>query len=549
MRNRLDGVTFSGMVLNGYHSLLEKEAEINAMNVFPVADGDTGTNMRLTLENGINNAKKTKHLGEYLKDLSKGMLLGARGNSGVILSQIFKGMYLSLAHDGVANPGEIRDALISAYMTAYKAVVRPVEGTILTVAREGIENIKSQIYGRTQIANLFSMYLAEMRKSLANTPNMLPVLKSAGVVDSGAFGYITILDGMTKYLYGDKSVKKSSGAALPKTEVAATVDTVSSFNEDSEFKDGYCMEFLLQLMTSKHYKEVFNIKTYLTALKPLGESIVAIQEGSIVKVHIHTFSPAPIITLSQAFGEFVSFKLENMTLQHNETSKKSEKVEKPKKEFGIIAVVDGDGMENLYKDLGADIVLSGGKSMNTSSGEFKAAIEELNAETTVIMPNNPNTFEAANQAVLLSERKGVVVIPTKNAVEGYFALSMDLADAKPDYRIEMMKSGTDGLDVITVSTAVKDYSSDDFKCSACDEVGVLNGKMVAACGGLTEALLSAVKKIENIEDKTAFVVFLGKDALEKEDEICSALSVAYDDKEVQIICGGQSVYEIMVGVV
>ncbi len=546
MKNRLDGVIFAGMVRSGYNSLLRQEAKINAMNVFPVADGDTGTNMRLTLEKGIQNAEKTKHLGEYLKDLSKGMLLGARGNSGVILSQLFKGMYLSLARDGIADPGEIKDALISAYMTAYKAVVRPVEGTILTVSREGIENIKSQIYGNTEIATLFSMYLAEMRSSLERTPDMLPVLKSAGVVDSGAYGYVTILDGMVKYLYGEEVADVAIEDDIKK-EVAVT-STVGVFDENSKFTDGYCMEFLLQLMNSKNYKEVFNIKTYLAALKPLGESIVALQEDSIVKVHIHTFAPAPIITLSQAFGEFISFKLENMTMQHNETTKKAEE-KRPKKEFGIIAVVDGEGIETLYRELGADVVIKGGKSMNTSSGEFKEAIEEVNAKTTVILPNNPNTFEAAKQAVEISKDKGVVVLPTRNTVEGYFALSMDVIDSDSDYRISMMKSGIEGVDVVTVSTAVKDFSSDEFKCKQGDEVGVLNGKMAAAEKCLTLSLVKTLKSMENIEEKSAFIVFLGKGAREKEDEIYSALNDNFEDKEVQIIDGGQDVYEVMVGVV
>lgn len=554
MKNRLDGTIFEKMVISGYNSLVAVEKDINAMNVFPVADGDTGTNMRLTLEHGIKNANKTRHLGDYLGGLSKEMLLGARGNSGVILSQIFKGMYTSLARDSIADPTEIRDALISAYLAAYNAVLHPVEGTLLTVAREGIENIKGQIYGKTQIPNLFSMYLAEMKKSLANTPNILSVLKEAGVVDSGALGYITIVDGMVNFLYGDDKLASTLklSEVVTETKGDSLVVHESGFNEDSTFDDGYCMEFLLQLMNVKNYREVFNIKTYKAALKPLGESIVVIMEDSIVKVHIHTFNPAPIITLSQAFGEFISFKLENMTLQHNEIS--ANKVEEiktqgPAKDFGIIAVVDGEGIESAYKDLGADIVIQGGKSMNVSTGEFKNAFELLNAKTTLVLPNNPNSFGVAEQAAMLSN-KNVVLLPAQNVVEGFFALSMDIGDYEDvDYRIDNMKKGMESIDVMSISTAVKDYNSDDFKCVVGEKVGMLNGKMIATSNKSIDLLVSMLEKFEEMESKSAFVVFLGKGADCSEEEITDALTQKFEDKDVQVIDGGQDVYEIMVGLI
>ena len=479
------------MALCGYRNLVSVESEINAMNVFPVADGDTGTNMRLTLELGLKNANPTENLGAYLKELSSNMLLGARGNSGVILSQLFKGMYLSLADKEDAGPNEIRDAVVSAYQCAYKAVVHPVEGTILTVAREGIENIKHQIADDMEIVDLFALYLSEMRKILVITPNLLPVLKSAGVVDSGAFGYITVLDGMTKYLRGEENADGASDRlSLAKANPAqsATPATKGLFNENSDFVDGYCMEFLLQLMNAKHYRDTFRVEEYTAALNPLGESIVVIQEGSIVKVHIHTFSPSPIIDLSQKYGEFIAFKLENMTLQHMETDLKYEKPA-PAKTFGIIAVVDGDGLQRIYKDLGCDIVISGGKTLNVSAGEIKEAIENLNAETTIVLPNNENSFEAVNQAIGLLPDKKVVIVPSTNPVEGYFALSMDVGDSEDvEYRIDSIKTGLEGADVLTISTAVKDYRSGDFSCVRGDEIAILNGKSVYAGKELLDGL-------------------------------------------------------------
>ena len=550
MKNRLDGITFSKMALCGYRNLVSVESEINAMNVFPVADGDTGTNMRLTLELGLKNAKSSENLGEYLKGLSSNMLLGARGNSGVILSQLFKGMYLSLAEKDFADPNDLKEALISSYQCAYKAVVHPVEGTILTVAREGIENIKNQITGDTPILDLFSAYLAEMRKILVFTPDILPVLKSAGVVDSGAFGYITILDGMTKFLRGEDNADDASDLlALAKANPSHATAPANSalFNENSDFVDGYCMEFLLQLMNSKHYQDTFSVEAYTAALNPLGESTVVIKEGTLVKVHIHTFSPSPIITLSQQYGEFVAFKLENMTLQHMETYHK-EGESAPAKDFGIIAVVDGDGLQRIYKDLGCDIVISGGKTLNVSSGEIKEAIEALNAETTVILPNNENSFEAVHQAIGLLPDKKVVVVPSTNPVEGYFALSMDVGDSDDvDYRIESIKSGTEGADVLTIFTAVKDYRSGDFSCVRGDEIAILNGKSVYAGKELIETFSASLKFFKDMEDKASFVVFLGKDVEDLGDTIYDILTEEFPDMEVYIQNGGQHTFEIMLG--
>ena len=232
----INGLILEKMVKNGLNNIRLHEKEINDMNVFPVADGDTGRNMRLTLENGVKSAKSGKHLGEYLKGLSEGMLFGARGNSGVILSQLFKGFYNELARDGIVNPYELRDALIAGYRNAYKAVLRPVEGTILTVAREAIENVKTQVYRGSSIEDVLSLYLTEARESLKRTPDLLGVLKEAGVVDSGAFGYIVIVEGMLKALYGE--MIEAEGEPLP----AATETKVGYFDENSPFTLGYCME-------------------------------------------------------------------------------------------------------------------------------------------------------------------------------------------------------------------------------------------------------------------------------------------------------------------
>jgi hypothetical protein len=400
MRQRINGYDFQLMVQSALNNIRLAEQRVNSMNVFPVADGDTGTNMRLTLENGFKRAQQVKHLGLYIKDLASGMLLGARGNSGVILSQLFKGMSIFLERKGIVNPGELREAFILGYKTAYQAVVNPVEGTILTVAREGIEEVKSLIRGRISLEETLKLYLDAMYKSLQSTPDKLAVLKEANVLDSGAYGYIIIIEGMYKYLIGE---------AVEETENTGKEIPLQSkplyFDENSEFVEGYCMEFLLQLLNSRINIQEFSINTFIEKLKELGTSIVCLKEGSIVKVHIHTLNPSPVIDLAKNYGEFINFKLENMQLQHNEFSVVKRLDDKNAKELGIIAVVNGKELEDVYRELGCDYVISATGNMNASSNEFLDAIESVNAKKLVIFPNNKNTFGSANQAIELARAK------------------------------------------------------------------------------------------------------------------------------------------------
>ena len=310
---RIDGTLFAQMLQSGLNSLLNAERELNALNVFPVADGDTGTNMRLTLQNGMRMAGANAKLCNYLRELSGGMLLSARGNSGVILSQLFKGLYLELARCSAATTEDMRNALIRAYQVAYAAVINPVEGTMLTVAREGIENIKSFITRSLPLDRLFIMYLAEMSRVLERTPEMLPVLKESGVVDSGGKGWITLIGGMLQALTGEKLP-----AFLAPAPEASPAPDFSRFTENSRFEDGYCTEFILQTLKDPAYRQDFDLKAFTEALGALGTSLVVVQQDSRVKVHIHAKDPAPIIGLARRYGEFLTFKLENMQVQHNQ---------------------------------------------------------------------------------------------------------------------------------------------------------------------------------------------------------------------------------------
>lgn len=547
-KNRLNGALFGQMLLSGLNNLRARQKEINEMNVFPVPDGDTGTNMALTLGKGVENAGQKQSLGEYLKALSEGMLMGARGNSGVILSQLFKGFYVELAREDVVNPGQVRDALISAYKTAYRAVIHPVEGTMLTVAREGIENVKSQIYGDVTIGDVFSMYLAEMKKSVMRTPDMLPELREAGVLDSGAVGYIAVVEGMVKAFYGNPVTfdGQIQTAFSPDTDKEAR----PSFDADSKFVYGYCTEFLLQLLNDKADVNSFDERAFTEKLLTLGDSLVVIRDDSVVKVHVHTKFPAPVIEEAQRYGEFISFKLENMTVQHTEKEQKEKENETPRKALGIIAVAEGEGTARLLSGVGADIVLRGGQTINTPSSDFVAAYKKINADKIVVLPDNGNIFTAATQAKEITGMQNVTIIPTKSVMEGYYALAMATADIEDsDERITAMQDGAEGVTTLFVAKAVKDYSGGEVKCRKGDFVAFIGSRLVAAESDVIKATIKGLQKVPDIESKCAFTMLKGlsfsgddQDALER------AIEEKFDGVETTFLYGGQSVYDLVIGI-
>ena len=545
MRKSFNGTTFQKMLGHGLANLIAVENVVNSMNVFPVADGDTGTNMRLTIEHGYKVAKPNRHLGQYLKDVASGMLLGARGNSGVILSQLFKGMSNYYLSKGMSNPGELREALISAYKTAYKSVLNPVEGTILTVAREGIENIKEQIKGDITIEETLKLYIDEMNRSLERTPDLLPTLKEASVLDSGAYGYILIFQGMLKCLLGEEI---SAEIIVPQATTNEPV--VSYFDENSDFLDGYCMEFLLQLLNSKNYKNRFDLNKYIDMIKPFGNSIVCLQDGSIVKVHIHTLQPSNVIDISRQYGEFITFKLENMQMQHNEYSVLNQKKDTAnQKELGLVVVVDGDEIAKAFREMGADVVLDGGSSMNTSSDQFMHACESINAKKILIFPNNVNSILAARQAVdIMNAKDTVEVVETSSSMEAYFALQMDVPTDSNEERIPAFKENVKLVTTVGVSIASKDYDSDTFSCTKGEFIATVNDKLVAKGDNAIEAFKNALNAMEDLSDKYAMKVFLGKEQEQLLDGVYNLLDMDLSDIEHSIENGNQDVYLILAGV-
>ncbi len=550
---RINGFLFEKMLCNGLANLRRQEETLNRLNVFPVADGDTGTNMRMTLENGLRNARGCEVLGTYLHALNDGLLLGARGNSGVILSQIFRGMYLHLARCAAANVGDMRNALIQGYKTAYRAVVRPVEGTILTVSREGIEHIRGQINRSTSMETLFSMYLAEMNKSLAQTPHLLPVLKASGVVDSGALGYITLVEGMCRYLHGevlplDEEIKPTQAPA----DMAPPTASLAAFNEHSAFEKGYCMEFILQLMASPAYSQGFVLEDFVREIEPFGDSIAVTHDNTRVKVHIHTKKPAFILSLGQRYGEFLTFKLDNMQLQHNQQmNRQRAAADHRKKPLGLIAVASGEGMKEEFSKLGCDVVLDGGITMNTPSSDFLAAYEEMDAEHIVVLANSKNVLGAAEQAITLCHRGNIHIIPTRSVAEGYFAAAMDIGNS-PDTqkRMDIIRKGAEGVVTLSVARAEKPYADETVSCVPGDYIAVLCDRVVFAAKTPEEAFLGGLSHIDDIEDRETCLIFTGEASGEAAEEaLADRLGDAYPSLETSFLPGGQHTYLWIGGVI
>ena len=547
----INGQIYKKMLINGFNNLCNNETKINSLNVFPVPDGDTGTNMRLTLEKGISYIDDNEeNISLVLKSLSRGMLLGARGNSGVILSQLFKGFYLGALDKATLKTIDFALCLESSYKTAYKAVINPAEGTILTVAREAIEKLISTIDDKTSIDVFLNKIILQMEKTLNNTPNLLKVLKDAGVVDSGGAGLILIYKGMLDYLNDNIIAREEGNIIIKKSNTKSNkIDIDKLFNENTTLKFGYCLEYLLQLQNHKIDISKFYIDSYIKKLEGFGNSIVSFVDGTIVKTHIHTFKPGDVLNFAQGFGEFVSLKMDNMHIQNEETS---EIRNIKSKDIATIAVASGEGIKEQFIDFGVDIVLSGGDTFNTSANEFINAIKSINAKHYIILPNNKNIILAAKQAKELLSDKDIYVIETKTEIEGYFALQMtELSD--PDIsieeQVESLNFGFDGVDSISITRAIRDSKVNDIDIASGEYISILNGKIIESNYNRIECLYNSLKNIEDIEDKSVIFIICGKNIKEDEiNKIMEYIESNYDNLEVGILDGNQDIYDYLIGI-
>ena len=544
----IDGTLFVQLLKCGYQNLSFHSQAINDLNVFPVPDGDTGTNMRLTFASGLNQIKENQDLDEIAKAFAKGMLLGARGNSGVLTSRYFDG--LAKGFEGLKKI-TIKDfvkAMEMAYKTAYLAVDEPTEGTILTVAREGIDTIKDTIdYENITFLSFLEMVVQAMKISLDNTPNLLFALKEAGVIDSGGKGLLVIFEGFLNFFTG-KSVSEEhdsheASSVLPSYDF-------SLFNQDSILEYGYCTEFLLQLQTAKIDIPSFDLQSFISYLHEHGNSIVCFQNGSIVKVHIHTKKPYEVIEYAQKFGEFLTFKMENMTLQNKNVNEKKEQRQQLKKKFAIVSVAQGEGIIEVFKGLGCDIVINGGHTMNISSAELIDAFKQVNADEIILLPNEKNSLMAAHQAAELYKDSKVKVLDTKSISAGYACLSMILGDEETaEQCYQSMEEENNWVKTGFICKCVRDTTVDGVKCINGDYIQSYESKLVGCNKTLKESMENLLSQIDDIEDKESMFVFYGKNVLENEiDDIISSIQRKYPRLEIGVYDGKQDVYDILLGV-
>ena len=546
----IDGKCYERMLLGGAAMLAVHTKELNALNVFPVADGDTGTNMLKTIEGGLSAIKKesTEGIGEFSKQFSRGVLLSARGNSGVILSQIFAGINEVLGEQEYADVSAITNAYRHGIKKSYAAVQNPTEGTILTVFRESTEYAAAKINEDSSIEDFLRLHIEEAKRSLAATKELLPALAEADVVDSGAAGYLYIAEGMYQALEGREV---NYDITEQKTENAVNIDL---FTRDSVLEYGYCTEFLLRLTTNKVDPDEFEVSRVTTLLKELGgESVVAYKQDDIIKVHVHTFSPGEILAKMQAFGEFLTVKIENMNLGHSE-SQKEEKAEqqtpkKPVKDFAVVAVAQGEGMSALFRQMGADGIVRGGQSLNPSIEDFVEAFEACNAKDIIVLPNNKNIILAATQAAQIYTDAIVHVINTKNIAQGYSALSVITPGIKDIASlVASAERAAEGVIDGEITRAVRDAVVNGKNISVGDYIAISGGSIVAVSDNPEDAVRMMLENtdIDLCEIITLFVG--GHVSEEKRAELTEMLKEAYDEYEIVVYEGGQEVYDYLVAV-
>lgn len=537
---QINGIIFKQMVINGANNLANHSKYVDQLNVFPVPDGDTGTNMSMTMTAGAKElvALEEASIGKVAKVLSRGLLMGARGNSGVILSQLFRGFATGLEGKDEANIEEVAMALESGVKTAYKAVMKPIEGTILTVARESSEAAVAKYESVESIEELYQLVVDEMQVSLNRTPELLPVLKEVGVVDSGGQGLLYIIEGFLKALKGETITLE----AQTQTTQEAAQTALSS--EEVEF--GYCTEFIIRL---EEGRIPFKEDVFRGRLEKLGNSIVVVQDEDIVKVHVHTLTPGDALNLAQKHGEFVKLKIENMTEQHNEIigqSASAKKVEKA--EYGIISVVAGEGVKQLFEEQGCHYVIEGGQTMNPSTEDFLTAIAELNAKNIIILPNNSNIIMAANQAKDVTEDANVVVVPSKTIPQGYTALMMFNENAPIEDNEEEMTEAIKEVKSGQVTYAVRDTQMNGVEIKQNDFIGILDKDIVISVPERFDSACALVDQMID-EDSEIVTIIYGEGVDEDEaDELAEYIEEKYKDVEVTIFNGQQPVYSYIISV-
>ncbi len=552
--NTIDVSLCAKMFLAGAKNLESKKEWINELNVFPVPDGDTGTDMTLTIMSAAKEVAGLENLTmeTLAKAMSAGSLRGARGNSGVILSQLLRGFSKGIREEKELTPEILTAAFQKAVETAYKAVMKPKEGTILTVARGGADRAVELLEENPQIdlESFISGVIAYADQVLERTPEMLPVLKEAGVVDSGGQGLMQILKGAFDAFLGKEVDYEIEGASA-----SAGRAVQAGTAQEADIKFGYCTEFIIML--EKEYTESTE-QSFKGFLESIGDSIVVVSDDGIVKVHVHTNDPGLAIQRALTYGSLTRMKIDNMREEHQEklikeadraaARQKEEEQKMPKKDVGFISVSAGQGLSSIFRDLGADYLIEGGQTMNPSTEDMLNAIEKVNADTIFILPNNKNIILAANQAQVMTKDKKVIVIPTKTIPQGITALINYVPERTPEENEEAMKEEIRAVQTGQLTYAVRDTKIDDKEIHEGDIMGVGDHGILAVGKEIAATALETVEAMMN-EDAELISVYYGADVTEEDaDALTERLSEQYPDCDVEVNAGGQPIYYYIISV-
>ena len=549
MIKTIDAEMLSKMFLAGAKNLEEKKEWINELNVFPVPDGDTGTNMTLTIMSAAKevSAMEKPDMTVLCKAISSGSLRGARGNSGVILSQLFRGFTKGVREHQKLNTRILADALEKAVETAYKAVMKPKEGTILTVAKGGAQKARELANnGEEDLEIFFKEIIQYADEVLEKTPDLLPVLKQAGVVDSGGQGLMQVLKGAYEAFLGkevDFKISDISAAHKP-SGMASNIDVQAQM----DIKFGYCTEFIIMLSRNFNIKQEMDFKAYLESI---GDSIVVVADDDVVKVHVHTNDPGLAIQKALKYGALSNMKIDNMRLEHQEKlfkmseKQKEEPAEEgpgPKKDVGFIAVSAGDGIQEIFKGLGVDYVIEGGQTMNPSTADVLDAVENVNADTVYILPNNKNIILAAEQAAHMSEDKKIVVIPTKTVPQGITAVINFVpelsVEENTDTMIEEIKSVSTGQGAY----AVRDTVIDNKEIKQGDYMGIGDSGILSNGTDLLDVTFRMIEDMME-DDKELISIYYGSEVTEETaEELREKVEARYPKCDIELQYGGQPIY-------
>ncbi|MBB6282122.1 DAK2 domain-containing protein [Geobacillus subterraneus] len=550
----LDGRRFADMVQQGAAHLADNAKAVDALNVFPVPDGDTGTNMNLSMTSGAKEVKAnvSDHIGNVAAALAKGLLMGARGNSGVILSQLFRGFAKAVEGKQQVDGFEFAAALQAGVDTAYKAVMKPVEGTILTVAKEAARKAIEVAKKERDVAAVMEAALTEAKAALRRTPELLPVLKEVGVVDSGGQGLVYVYEGFLAALKGETITTARAEASMDDLVKMAHHQSAQSHIHTDDIEFGYCTEFMVRFEADKLARHPFSEETFRRELSRFGDSLLVVADDELVKVHIHSETPGEVLTYGQRYGSLINIKIENMREQHarivgKEGTATTRAAAEEAKPYGIVTVAMGAGVAELFRSLGAHVVIEGGQTMNPSTEEIADAIRRANAETVFVLPNNKNVVMAAKQAAELSERR-VIVIPSKTVPQGMAAL-LAFSPAQPAEQNERaMMAALSKVKTGQVTVSVRDTTIDGIEIQKGDYMGLFDDRIIVADKdkiAVTKQLLDAL-----IDEESEIVTILyGEDATEVEVEtIVAYLEKEHDEVEIEVHNGQQPLYPFVISV-